>query len=79
MVKNVQRLSRCWHRLVCGCHNEGEENLFSGWVRVFLPLLQAAAIAWFLLRVIPKPMRAAYPCQQAAFPIASSIVLTLVG
>jgi uncharacterized protein (DUF362 family) len=38
-----------------------------------------AALAWFLIRVIPKPSRAAYPCQQAAFPIASAFVIWLTG
>lgn len=33
------------------------------------------ALVWFLCRVIPKPSRASYPCQRAAFPIATSFVL----
>ena len=37
------------------------------------------ALLWFLIRVIPKPDRAAYPCQQAAFPIASAFILWLTG
>jgi hypothetical protein len=38
-----------------------------------------AALAWFLLRVIPKPARAAYPCQRAAAPLASGFVVWLAG
>ena len=38
-----------------------------------------AATVWFLIRVIPKPSRASYPCQQAAFPLASTFVLGLVS
>jgi hypothetical protein len=34
---------------------------------------------WFLVRVIPKPSRAAYPCMRAAAPIMSGFVLYLVG
>lgn len=34
---------------------------------------------WFLVRVIPKPSRASYPCQRAAFPAASAFVLWLCG
>ena len=37
---------------------------------------------WFLIRVIPKPSRAAYPCMQASAPIMSAFViylLTMVG
>ena|ERR1035438_4696976 len=40
---------------------------------------QKQRLAWFLLRVIPKPSRATYPCQRAAFPIASAFVLWLSG
>ena len=39
----------------------------------------AAALLWFLVRVIPKPSRASYPCQRAAFPVASGFVLWLCG
>jgi len=38
-----------------------------------------AALIWFLIRVIPKPSRAAYPCMQAAFPFASAFVIWLTG
>jgi hypothetical protein len=34
---------------------------------------------WFLIRVIPKPGRAAYPCMRAAAPLASSFILYLIG
>ncbi len=37
------------------------------------------ALIWFLIRVIPKPSRASYPCQQAAFPIASAFVVWLTA
>ncbi len=43
------------------------------WISGFL------ALVWFLVRVIPKPSRAAYPCQRLAFPVASSFILWLVG
>jgi hypothetical protein len=50
-----------------------------GWARVFFPLIGLAALAWFLVRVVPKPSRAAYPCQRVAMPLASSFVLWLAG
>jgi hypothetical protein len=37
------------------------------------------SIVWFLIRVIPKPSRAAYPCQRAAFPFASGFIIWIVG
>jgi hypothetical protein len=48
----------------------------------FFPLTGLAALIWFLVRVIPKPSRATYPCQRVAFPLASGFVvwiLSLIG
>ncbi len=44
-----------------------------------LPAAGCLALVWFLIRVIPKPSRAAYPCQRAAFPLASGFVIWLAG
>ncbi|MFC1452852.1 DUF362 domain-containing protein, partial [Verrucomicrobiota bacterium] len=38
-----------------------------------------AATLWFLVRVLPKPSRALYPCQRAAFPLASGFVAYVLG
>ena len=38
-----------------------------------------AATCWFLIRVIPKPSRATYPCMKASAPFMSAFVLYLVG
>ena len=35
--------------------------------------------AWFLIRVIPKPSRAGYPCMRVAAPFMSSFVLYLIS
>jgi hypothetical protein len=43
------------------------------------PLIGLASLAWFLVRVIPKPSRAKYPCMRAAAPVASSFVVYMVG
>jgi uncharacterized protein (DUF362 family) len=48
-------------------------------LRGFAFVCGLGALAWFLLRVIPKPSRASYPCQRAAFPVASSFVLWLAA
>jgi len=45
----------------------------------FLPLTGLAALVWFLIRVIPKPSRASYPCQRVAFPLASGFIIWLLG
>jgi hypothetical protein len=43
------------------------------------PIVGFASLVWFLVRVIPKPSRAAYPCQRVAFPLASGFVVWLMG
>lgn len=42
-------------------------------------LVGLASLAWFLFRVVPKPSRAAYPCQRAAAPLAGGFLLWLAG
>jgi hypothetical protein len=49
------------------------------WNKTSLFIIGAGALIWFLIRVIPKPSRASYPCQQAAFPIASAFVIWLTA
>jgi hypothetical protein len=34
---------------------------------------------WFLIRVIPKPSRATYPCMRAAAPVMSGFFIYLIG
>jgi sugar lactone lactonase YvrE len=50
-----------------------------GWVKWLFPLTGLAALIWFLIRVIPKPSRATYPCQRVAFPIASGFIIWIMG
>jgi len=47
--------------------------------RWYLPIGGALALAWFLIRVIPKPIRATYPCQRAAFPVATGFIVWLLS
>ena len=41
--------------------------------------LGISATVWFLIRVIPKPSRATYPCMQATMPFMSSFVIYLIS
>ena len=43
------------------------------------PILGLFSLLWFLIRVIPKPSRATYPCQRIAFPLASGFIIWLLG
>ncbi len=47
--------------------------------KLYLFLLGLGALIWFLIRVIPKPSRATYPCQRAAFPLASGFVIYILS
>jgi hypothetical protein len=49
------------------------------WFTWIFPIGGLLALIWFLIRVIPKPSRATYPCQRVAFPLASGFVVWLTG
>jgi hypothetical protein len=48
----------------------------SGLVVLFMGLLSTL---WFLIRVIPKPSRAYYPCMQVAAPMMSAFIIYLLS
>jgi len=58
----------------CPVHNSKRR-----WFTWVFPIGGLLALIWFLIRVIPKPSRAMYPCQRAAFPLASGFVIWLAG
>ena len=47
--------------------------------RLLFPIAGFLALVWFLVRVVPKPSRATYPCQKVAGPLAGSFLMWLVG
>ncbi len=46
-----------------------------GWT---FPAAGLLALVWFLIRVVPKPSRATYPCQRVTMPLASGFVAWLI-
>jgi hypothetical protein len=42
-------------------------------------VMGVASTLWFLIRVIPKPQRAGYPCMRAAAPIMSGFILYVLS
>jgi hypothetical protein len=46
------------------------------WLWIVLGL---ASIIWVLIRVVPKPSRATYPCQKVAQPLAAGFIVWLLG
>ncbi len=47
--------------------------------RLLLVILGILSTIWFLIRVIPKPSRATYPCMQVAAPLMSGFVVYLLS
>lgn len=61
-----------------------KESLHQLFKKIFTPkfgffFLGISSTIWFLIRVIPKPQRATYPCMQVAAPIMSSMVIYLLS
>jgi len=51
-------------------------------VKLIFIVISVLSTIWFLVRVIPKPSRATYPCMQAAYPFMTGLVIwvsTLAG
>jgi hypothetical protein len=46
--------------------------------KIMFIVLGISSTIWFLIRVIPKPQRAGYPCMKAAAPIMSTFVIYLL-
>ena len=67
---------------VHSCPKQGKPHRADGkyrWVKWIFPLAGLVSLVWFLVRVIPKPSRALYPCQRVAFPLASGFIASLLG
>jgi len=46
--------------------------------KIVFIVLGISSTIWFLIRVIPKPQRATYPCMRAAAPLMSTFVIYLL-
>ena len=44
------------------------------WVKWLAPVVGLLALLWYLIRVVPKPSRATYPCQRVAGPLAFGFI-----
>ncbi|HSV99134.1 MAG TPA: right-handed parallel beta-helix repeat-containing protein [Sedimentisphaerales bacterium] len=49
------------------------------WLSWVFPFISLISLAWFLIRVIPKPSRATYPCQRMVAPLAGTFIIWLTG
>lgn len=56
-----------------------QNRKYGCWLMWLFPIAGLLSLIWFLIRVIPKPSRATYPCQRVAAPLASGFIVWLVG
>ncbi len=66
----------------CKCPKTGRRLETGGkyhWLVWACPILGLVSLIWFLIRVIPKPSRALYPCQRVAAPLAGGFVIWISG
>ena len=69
-------------KLFLVCRKSGRIVGFNqrGWLfGLLLPLIGVLALIWWLVRVIPKPARADYPCQRVGLPIALQGIATMLS
>jgi hypothetical protein len=82
-MKTLPSIAHTWpYRHVVVCPKTGKIvrlRLTRGEAMVLFPLVGIAAVAWFLIRVIPKPSRINYPCQQVSAGIGGSFLAWVVG
>ena len=62
----------------CPHHRKSENHHKNIFLRLFFPLIGLASVIWMLIRIIPKPSRAEYPCMKVAAPIASGFLVYIV-
>jgi parallel beta-helix repeat protein len=67
------------HRLCPKTGRLFKSNRKYRWLKWVFPILGLFSLIWFLIRVIPKPSRATYPCQRFAAPFASGFVIWIAG
>ncbi len=64
------------------CPKTGKYFLRNGkypWLIWLFPIAGLLSLIWFLIRVLPKPSRATYPCQRVAAPLAGGFVIWITG
>ena len=59
--------------------NHSRRKMKYRWFKWLLPITGLVSLVWFLIRVLPKPSRATYPCQRLAFPLASGFVAWILA
>ncbi len=64
---------------VCPKTGKPIKHKLKRWAMWLFPIIGLLALIWFLIRVLPKPSRATYPCQRVAQPLAWGFVIWVLG
>lgn len=73
-------MNKLFQKFVKVCPKSGRVRKIifpKGYYRFLFPFIGLAALIWILIRVVPKPSRANYPCIKAATPLASGFLVYL--
>jgi hypothetical protein len=79
MKKWLDKIRYCFFTSCPETGNIKGINLKSAVRLLLFPLTGLMALLWILIRVIPKPDRAAYPCMKVAFPVASTFIIYIIS
>jgi hypothetical protein len=70
-----QRIKIALSRVIKFCPKTGRPvKALKKWI---IPFFSVLSLIWILIRVLPKPQRATYPCMKVAIPMASSLLIYL--
>ena len=75
-------MKKLFHKFVKVCPKSGRIRKFvipDGYYKMLFPFIGLAALIWILVRVVPKPSRANYPCIKAATPLATGFLVYLAA
>ena len=75
-------MKNLFQKFVKVCPKSGKIRGFifpSGYYKILYPIIGFVALIWILIRVIPKPSRANYPCIQAATPFAYGFIVYIAS
>ena len=75
-------MNSIFRKFVKVCPKTGRIRKFTlpgGFYKLLFPIVGLAALLWIIIRVVPKPSRAQYPCVKAATPLASGFLAYLAA
>jgi len=79
MMSYFKKLNKKLYHYYCRQETKKDSQKLKWFLKLSLPIVGLFSLIWFLVRVIPKPTRATYPCMKVATPIASTFIVYILG